>query len=63
MTIVKIQSLRRTLKMVELRSKSIDLDLIYEVAKVNPIDAIQMIVLYLKLLQASSDSKDASEEK
>ena len=49
--------------MVELRSKSIDLDLIYEVAKVNPIDAIQMIVLYLKLLQASSESKDASEEK
>ena len=37
--------------MVELRSKSIDLDLIYEVAKKNPVNAIEMLVLYLKLQQ------------
>jgi hypothetical protein len=40
--------------MVELRSKSVDLDLIYEVAKVNQTNAIQMIVLYLKLLQKNT---------
>ena len=48
--------------MVELRSKSIDLDLIYEVAKVNTVDAIQMIVLYLKLLQKSSELRRKDDE-
>lgn len=47
--------------MVELRSKSIDLDLIYEVAKKNPVDAIQMIVLYLKLLQKQSELGENSD--
>lgn len=37
--------------MVELLSKSMNLDLVYEVAKKNPVAAIQMLVIYLKLLE------------
>ena len=48
--------------MVELRSKSVDLDLIYEVAEKNPVNAIQMIVLYLKLLEKSSPFKENDDD-
>ena len=35
--------------MVKVRSKSVDLDKVYEVAEANPKNALQMLVLYLKI--------------
>ena len=32
-----------------MRSRSVDLDKVYEIAKHNPKNAIQMLVLYLKI--------------
>ena len=41
------------------RSKSIDLDVVAEVAKVNPSNAILLLVLYLKLEKERSDKLES----